>query len=91
MKRHLRDFVAAPRRMHGELGYSLKELEGRLPASRSSLSRYLRGHSVGARHPHPAGTAGEHAAAQLSGLTPAACRGPALTPAVTDLELLRPI
>lgn len=32
--------------MHGELGYSLKELEGRLPASRSSLSRYLRGQSL---------------------------------------------
>ncbi|MFI6765833.1 helix-turn-helix domain-containing protein [Streptomyces sp. NPDC050355] len=41
-----RDFVAALRRMHGELGYSLKELEGRLPASRSSLSRYLRGQSL---------------------------------------------
>ncbi|UKY51366.1 hypothetical protein [Streptomyces inhibens] len=33
---------------------------------------------------------GDLAAAQLSGLAPAACRGPALTPAVTDLELLRP-
>ncbi|WP_107052999.1 helix-turn-helix domain-containing protein [Streptomyces sp. NRRL S-337] len=32
--------------MHGELGYSLKELEGRLPASRSSLSRYLRGQGL---------------------------------------------
>ncbi|NIY66876.1 helix-turn-helix domain-containing protein [Streptomyces malaysiensis] len=32
--------------MHGELGLSLKELEGRLPASRSSLSRYLRGQSL---------------------------------------------
>ncbi len=32
--------------MHGELGYSLKALEGRLPASRSSLSRYLRGESL---------------------------------------------
>lgn len=32
--------------MHGELGYSLKELESRLPASRSSLSRYLRGQSL---------------------------------------------
>lgn len=42
----IRDFVAALRRMHGELGYSLKELEGRLPASRSSLSRYLRGQSL---------------------------------------------
>ncbi|WP_234341229.1 helix-turn-helix domain-containing protein [Streptomyces sp. NRRL S-1813] len=42
----MRDFVAALRRMHGELGYSLKELEGRLPASRSSLSRYLRGQSL---------------------------------------------
>ncbi|WP_310712997.1 helix-turn-helix domain-containing protein [Streptomyces lydicus] len=42
----VRDFVAALRRMHGELGYSLKELEGRLPASRSSLSRYLRGQSL---------------------------------------------
>ncbi|UQA94357.1 helix-turn-helix domain-containing protein [Streptomyces halobius] len=41
-----RDFVAALRHMHGELGYSLKELEGRLPASRSSLSRYLRGQSL---------------------------------------------
>ncbi|MGW1373430.1 helix-turn-helix domain-containing protein [Streptomyces sp. NPDC002446] len=41
-----RDFVAALRRMHGELGYSLKALEGRLPASRSSLSRYLRGQSL---------------------------------------------
>ncbi|MFE9143573.1 helix-turn-helix domain-containing protein [Streptomyces tubercidicus] len=42
----VRDFVAALRRMHGELGYSLKELESRLPASRSSLSRYLRGQSL---------------------------------------------
>ncbi|MGW7485381.1 helix-turn-helix domain-containing protein [Streptomyces sp. NPDC054786] len=42
----VRDFVAGLRRMHGELGYSLKELEGRLPASRSSLSRYLRGQSL---------------------------------------------
>ncbi|WP_435839532.1 helix-turn-helix domain-containing protein [Streptomyces caniferus] len=42
----VRDFVAALRRMHGELGYSLKQLEGRLPASRSSLSRYLRGQSL---------------------------------------------
>ncbi|MFF4701017.1 helix-turn-helix domain-containing protein [Streptomyces chattanoogensis] len=41
-----RDFVSALRRMHGELGYSLKDLEGRLPASRSSLSRYLRGQSL---------------------------------------------
>ncbi|MFD8543665.1 helix-turn-helix domain-containing protein [Streptomyces sp. NPDC059649] len=41
-----RDFVTALRRMHGELGYSLKELESRLPASRSSLSRYLRGQSL---------------------------------------------
>ncbi|MFG2140293.1 helix-turn-helix domain-containing protein [Streptomyces sp. NPDC048650] len=32
--------------MHGELGYSLKDIEGRLPASRSSLSRYLRGQSL---------------------------------------------
>ncbi|MEU9110787.1 helix-turn-helix transcriptional regulator [Streptomyces sp. NPDC048483] len=32
--------------MHGELGYSLKDLEVRLPASRSSLSRYLRGQSL---------------------------------------------
>src|SRR5204862_44346 len=39
-------FVSALRRMHGELGYSLKDLEGRLPASRSSLSRYLRGQSL---------------------------------------------
>ncbi|MGW3007928.1 helix-turn-helix domain-containing protein [Streptomyces sp. NPDC001219] len=42
----VRDFVAALRRIHGELGYSLKELESRLPASRSSLSRYLRGQSL---------------------------------------------
>ncbi|MFE3772282.1 helix-turn-helix transcriptional regulator [Streptomyces sp. NPDC059122] len=42
----VRDFVAALRRMHGELGYSLQELAGRLPASRSSLSRYLRGQSL---------------------------------------------
>lgn len=41
-----RDFVAALRRMHGDLGFSLKELESRLPASRSSLSRYLRGQSL---------------------------------------------
>ncbi|SHM61252.1 helix-turn-helix domain-containing protein [Streptomyces yunnanensis] len=41
-----RDFVAALRRMHGELGYSLQQLAGRLPASRSSLSRYLRGQSL---------------------------------------------
>ncbi len=32
--------------MHGELGYSLKDLQGQLPASRSSLSRYLRGQSL---------------------------------------------
>lgn len=32
--------------MHGELGLSLKDLESRLPASRSSLSRYLRGQSL---------------------------------------------
>ncbi|WP_413808365.1 helix-turn-helix domain-containing protein [Streptomyces sp. OE57] len=38
--------MTALRRMHGELGLSLKELEGRLPASRSSLSRYLRGQSL---------------------------------------------
>ncbi|MEU9118524.1 helix-turn-helix transcriptional regulator [Streptomyces sp. NPDC048506] len=42
----VRDFASALRRMHGELGYSLKELEGRLPASRSSLSRYLRGQGL---------------------------------------------
>ncbi|WP_201304766.1 helix-turn-helix domain-containing protein [Streptomyces sp. GS7] len=42
----VRDFAAALRRMHGELGYSLQELSGRLPASRSSLSRYLRGQSL---------------------------------------------
>ncbi|MCX4639327.1 helix-turn-helix transcriptional regulator [Streptomyces platensis] len=42
----VRDFVSSLRRMHGELGYSLKELESRLPASRSSLSRYLRGQSL---------------------------------------------
>ncbi|GAU66592.1 hypothetical protein SSP35_03_02400 [Streptomyces sp. NBRC 110611] len=42
----VRDFAAGLRRMHGELGYSLKELESRLPASRSSLSRYLRGQSL---------------------------------------------
>ncbi|MCF3143563.1 helix-turn-helix domain-containing protein [Streptomyces platensis] len=42
----VRDVVSALRRMHGELGYSLKELESRLPASRSSLSRYLRGQSL---------------------------------------------
>ncbi|MCE4943259.1 helix-turn-helix domain-containing protein [Streptomyces noursei] len=41
-----RDFVSALRRMHGELGYSLQELAARLPASRSSLSRYLRGQSL---------------------------------------------
>ncbi|WP_423835871.1 helix-turn-helix domain-containing protein [Streptomyces endophytica] len=41
-----RDFATALRRMHGELGYSLKELEGLLPASRSSLSRYLRGQGL---------------------------------------------
>ncbi|MCZ0994488.1 helix-turn-helix transcriptional regulator [Streptomyces noursei] len=41
-----RDFVAALRRMHGELGYSLQQLAGRLPASRSSLSRYLRGQGL---------------------------------------------
>ncbi|MFF7648893.1 XRE family transcriptional regulator [Streptomyces sp. NPDC007983] len=38
--------MTALRHMHGELGLSLKELEGRLPASRSSLSRYLRGQSL---------------------------------------------
>ncbi|KIZ19467.1 helix-turn-helix domain-containing protein [Streptomyces natalensis] len=42
----VRDFVCALRRMHGELGYSLKDLQGQLPASRSSLSRYLRGQSL---------------------------------------------
>ncbi|MGV4922775.1 helix-turn-helix domain-containing protein [Streptomyces sp. BHT-5-2] len=42
----VRDFASALRRMHGELGYSLQELAGRLPASRSSLSRYLRGQSL---------------------------------------------
>ncbi|MFD5397135.1 helix-turn-helix domain-containing protein [Streptomyces sp. NPDC127097] len=42
----VRDFVSSLRRMHGELGYSLKQLESRLPASRSSLSRYLRGQSL---------------------------------------------
>ncbi|MCB5911350.1 helix-turn-helix domain-containing protein [Streptomyces pinistramenti] len=42
----IREFVSALRRMHGELGYSLKEMENRLPASRSSLSRYLRGQSL---------------------------------------------
>ncbi|MFD8285075.1 XRE family transcriptional regulator [Streptomyces solisilvae] len=42
----VREFVTALRRIHGELGLSLKELEGRLPASRSSLSRYLRGQSL---------------------------------------------
>ncbi|MGW8972612.1 hypothetical protein [Streptomyces platensis] len=42
----VRDFVISLRRMHGELGYSLKELESRLPASRSSLSRCLRGQSL---------------------------------------------
>ncbi|MES4907053.1 MULTISPECIES: XRE family transcriptional regulator [unclassified Streptomyces] len=38
--------MTALRHMHGELGLSLKELEDRLPASRSSLSRYLRGQSL---------------------------------------------
>nr|WP_223733283.1 helix-turn-helix transcriptional regulator [Streptomyces purpurogeneiscleroticus] len=42
----VRDFVSGLRHMHGELGLSLKELETRLPASRSSLSRYLRGQSL---------------------------------------------
>ncbi|MFI8995526.1 helix-turn-helix transcriptional regulator [Streptomyces sp. NPDC053542] len=42
----VRDFVSGLRHMHGELGLSLKELESRLPASRSSLSRYLRGQSL---------------------------------------------
>lgn len=42
----VREFVTALRHMHGELGLSLKGLEGRLPASRSSLSRYLRGQSL---------------------------------------------
>ncbi|MFE1170809.1 helix-turn-helix domain-containing protein [Streptomyces sp. NPDC058773] len=42
----VRDFVSGLRRMHGEFGHSLKELENRLPASRSSLSRYLRGQSL---------------------------------------------
>ncbi|MEU6113962.1 XRE family transcriptional regulator [Streptomyces sp. NPDC047117] len=42
----VRDFVSGLRHMHGELGLSLKELEARLPASRSSLSRYLRGQSL---------------------------------------------
>lgn len=42
----VREFVTALRHMHGELGLSLKELEGKLPASRSSLSRYLRGQSL---------------------------------------------
>ncbi|MEU8783352.1 helix-turn-helix transcriptional regulator [Streptomyces sp. NPDC048637] len=42
----VRDFVTALRHIHGELGYSLKQLESRLPASRSSLSRYLRGQSL---------------------------------------------
>ncbi|WP_307821622.1 XRE family transcriptional regulator [Streptomyces coffeae] len=38
--------MTALRHMHGELGLSLTELESRLPASRSSLSRYLRGQSL---------------------------------------------
>ncbi|WP_435240606.1 XRE family transcriptional regulator [Streptomyces cucumeris] len=42
----VREFVTALRHMHGELGLSLSELERRLPASRSSLSRYLRGQSL---------------------------------------------
>ncbi|WP_258052637.1 helix-turn-helix transcriptional regulator [Streptomyces sp. Ru73] len=42
----VRDFVSGLRHMHGELGLSLKDLEARLPASRSSLSRYLRGQSL---------------------------------------------
>ncbi|MER7394367.1 XRE family transcriptional regulator [Streptomyces sp. NPDC000151] len=42
----VRDFVSGLRHMHGELGLSLKDLETRLPASRSSLSRYLRGQSL---------------------------------------------
>ncbi|MEU6735423.1 helix-turn-helix transcriptional regulator [Streptomyces physcomitrii] len=42
----VRDFVTALRHMHGELGLSLSDLESRLPASRSSLSRYLRGQSL---------------------------------------------
>ncbi|MFC7303704.1 helix-turn-helix transcriptional regulator [Streptomyces monticola] len=42
----VRDFVTGLRHMHGELGLSLKELEERLPASRSSLSRYLNGRSL---------------------------------------------
>ncbi|MFG2224625.1 helix-turn-helix domain-containing protein [Streptomyces sp. NPDC048644] len=42
----IREFVSALRRMHGELGYSLTDVENRLPASRSSLSRYLRGQSL---------------------------------------------
>ncbi|MGW0737926.1 XRE family transcriptional regulator [Streptomyces sp. NPDC002851] len=41
-----RDFALSLRRMHGELGFSLKKLEDRLPASRSSLSRYLGGQSL---------------------------------------------
>ncbi|WP_368396344.1 helix-turn-helix domain-containing protein [Streptomyces sclerotialus] len=42
----VRDFVSGLRHMHRELGLSLKDLEARLPASRSSLSRYLRGQSL---------------------------------------------
>lgn len=41
-----REFALGLRRMHGELGFSLKKLEDRLPASRSSLSRYLGGQSL---------------------------------------------
>ena len=40
------EFTFALRQLYAALGFSLNELERRLPASRSSLSRYLRGQGL---------------------------------------------
>ncbi|GFE15363.1 hypothetical protein Sgleb_34100 [Streptomyces glebosus] len=69
----VRDFVSSLRRMHGELGYSLKELESRLPASRSSLSRYLRGPG---RKPGPQRRAGGAGGWCSPGSGPPRCSSP---------------
>ncbi|MEU8353352.1 helix-turn-helix domain-containing protein [Streptomyces sp. NPDC048845] len=42
----VRDFVVALRALHEDIGLSLSDLESRLPVSRSTLSRYLRGQTL---------------------------------------------
>lgn len=85
-----RDFATGLRSLYGETGLSLSELEARLPVSRSTLSRYLRGEGL----PdvallrlwcelHPAGRErGDEVLAELTALLArAASPSPATSPA----------